>query len=338
MIIAVIIPYFQTDAGILSRAVDSIASQVLPQDTVVQIIVIDDASPHPASVELAQFSETPTLSLAIMQQPNGGPGQARNCGLDHVKAAGNVDFVAFLDSDDIWAPQHLSDALELLERGYDFYCCDNTRPGSFERFSEDVPVLRNGGEALAAYAQLHDPAGPKLGFAPHALDDQFVTSYLSHTSTVVVRAQTVRDIRFDPDLRSASEDRMFWISVALSGARIAISWACNVTCGRGVNLFFSAYDWNSPATVERVGCQLLFAEKLMRQPALNQVRLAFALDRARISRRAYAFLFIRMMLKLKRPPLKAFRRLLRFDPWLPLKMPGLFVTVMVDRRPDARQF
>jgi succinoglycan biosynthesis protein ExoW len=82
---------------------------------------------------------------------------------------------------------------------------------------------------------------------------------------VVVAGGLVRSLRFDAELRGAGEDRMFWLELALAGARIAISWRCNVTCGTGVNLFFSAHDWNSAATLEKFASQLLFAEKLKRQ-------------------------------------------------------------------------
>jgi hypothetical protein len=49
-----------------------------------------------------------------------------------------------------------------------------------------------------------------------ALCDEIAVDYISHTSTVVTRAALVRDLRFDPDLRSAGEDRMFWLDL---GAR-----------------------------------------------------------------------------------------------------------------------
>jgi succinoglycan biosynthesis protein ExoW len=103
----------------------------------------------------------------------------------------------------------------------------------------------------------------------------------------------VRSLRFDAELRGAGEDRMFWLELALAGARVAISWRCNVTCGTGVNLFFSAHDWNSAATLEKFASQLLFAEKLKRHGQLSEARLDFARRRVRNCRRAYAFLFMR---------------------------------------------
>ena len=207
--------------------------------------------------ELSGLASVPNVTVQVDRQPNSGPGGARNRGLSLAEGDG-ADFVAFLDSDDIWLPTHLRDALQALDLGHDFYCCDNSREGAFDLFSQDVPLLADKGRALVDRATMLDPKGPVLGFAAHALDDEFVTGYLSHTSTVVVRASRIRGLRFDPDLRNASEDRMFWLTAVLSGAPVAISWRCNVICGKGVNIFFAAHDWNAPATLERIGCQLAF--------------------------------------------------------------------------------
>ncbi len=335
--VAVIIPYFQREAGILTRAVESVLAQDLPRAVALRVYVVDDASPVAAKAELAELDTVIGVTLHVVRQANAGPGGARNRGLEMAEQEGGIDFVAFLDSDDIWLPTHLGDALAALGKGYDFYCCDNSREGAFARFSEDVALLGDHGRALAGRAIELDPDGPVLGFAPHALDDEFVTDYLSHTSTVVLRAARIRGLRFDPQLRNASEDRMFWLTVALKGAAVAISWRCNVICGRGVNVFFSAYDWNAPATLERIGCQLLFAEKLIRMPVMTPRRSAFAQDRARTARRAYSFLFLRTLFRGRRPPLKSFWRLLSLDPFLPLRMLPLFIAVLVDRRPEARR-
>jgi succinoglycan biosynthesis protein ExoW len=336
--VVVIIPYFQREKGILLRAVESVLAQVLPAAVTLRVIVIDDASPVSADVELAYIKSISVATIEIERQVNAGPGAARNRGLALVEQTQGIDFVAFLDSDDIWQPTHVRDALAALGQGYDFYCCDNSREGAFVRFSQDVAVLNDNGRNLADRAILLDAEGPVMGFAAHALDDEVVTGYLSHTSTVVLRTTCIKGLRFDTDLRNASEDRMFWLIVALSGAAMVISWRCNVICGRGVNIFFSAYDWNAPATLERVGCQLLFAEKLIRMPVMTPRRSVFAKDRARSTRRAYSFLFLRMLLRGRKPPLQSFWRLLRIDPWLPLRMPPLFIAVLFDRRAEARRF
>jgi succinoglycan biosynthesis protein ExoW len=330
--LAVIIPYFQRDAGVLRRALDSVRGQELPEGLKVHVYLADDGSPRPATREVLD-----TDGVTIVAQANAGPGAARNAALDRLWTDGGADFVAFLDSDDIWHPEHLADAIAALDAGYDFYCCDNARPGDFALFSERTPVLRDGGAGLAARSTLIDARGPVRGFAPRALCDEIAVDYISHTSTVVVRAPLVETLRFDTELRGAGEDRMYWLELGLAGARIAVSWRCNVTCGSGVNLFFSAHDWNSAATLEKFASQLLFSEKLLRQSDLSDTRREFAETRARNCRRAYAFLFLRAFLKFRFPPLASLRRLVAYDPLLPLRMPGLFLDVLFDKRPPEQR-
>ena len=104
-----------------------------------------------------------------------------------------------------------------------------------------------------------------------------------------------------------------------------------------MNLFFSAHDWNSAATLEKFASQLLFSEKLLRQSDLSDTRREFAETRARNCRRAYAFLFLRAFLKFRFPPLASLRRLVAYDPLLPLRMPGLFLDVLFDKRPPEQR-
>lgn len=44
---AVIIPFYQREAGILSRALDSVDGQILPEGHSLTVFVIDDESPCP---------------------------------------------------------------------------------------------------------------------------------------------------------------------------------------------------------------------------------------------------------------------------------------------------
>ncbi|NDV01351.1 glycosyltransferase family 2 protein [Pseudoroseicyclus tamaricis] len=337
--IAVVIPFYQTEQRILLRALASIAGQTFsdgfgpaPQITVV---IVDDSSPLPAKQELESYDPPSGLTLHLIEQPNGGPGGARNTGLDWIAREGRFDIVAFLDSDDEWTPTHLQDALTSLDRGADFYFCDNSRAGFFERYSSEVPVLDDGGQTLARQAAWVDEDGPVMGFAPGALTVYFLDRYMCQTSTVVVRASTVEKIRFDPDLRAACEDWLFWVELVLSGARVAISWRCNVVAGRGVNIFFQSFDWSSPATLRRMASQYLFARKLKRlvtdKPWLGAVEA-----KCEHYGRAYSYLLARNLLRGRFASASAFQKVSRLDPTFPARMPVYLAKVLLDRRPDSR--
>jgi succinoglycan biosynthesis protein ExoW len=100
-LIAVIITFFQREAGLLSRALRSVSDQV--DVKVSTIIVVDDGSPAPERTEIATFSESERLHITLIKQPNAGVSAARNRGLDALLEA--IELIAFLDSDDRWVHQ-----------------------------------------------------------------------------------------------------------------------------------------------------------------------------------------------------------------------------------------
>jgi glycosyltransferase involved in cell wall biosynthesis len=56
------------------------------------------------------------------RQPNAGAGSGRNNGLNAVPD--DVTYVALLDPDDVWADDHLEQAMAAMRPGYDFYFRD----------------------------------------------------------------------------------------------------------------------------------------------------------------------------------------------------------------------
>src|SRR4051794_37638105 len=99
----VIIPFYQSEPGILARALHSVFSQ--KQVDIPRVILIDDGSPIDPTRELAELSSGFRSYVEIIRQKNAGPGAARNRGL--LAARARSDIIAFLDSDDIWEPTHL---------------------------------------------------------------------------------------------------------------------------------------------------------------------------------------------------------------------------------------
>ncbi len=99
--ISVVIPYFNREKTLL-RALDSVRNQT-EQDF--EIITVDDGSSD-SSFELVERyrQEHPELAITNIRQPNGGPSAARNNGVRHSKG----EYIAFLDSDDSWAPEKLA--------------------------------------------------------------------------------------------------------------------------------------------------------------------------------------------------------------------------------------
>ena len=78
----------------------SILNQTLPPD---EIIVVDDGSTDIGPDIVAELARSSPILL--MRKKNGGQSSARNAGVDHAHG----DVIAFLDQDDIWYPDHLTE-------------------------------------------------------------------------------------------------------------------------------------------------------------------------------------------------------------------------------------
>lgn len=94
-LISVIIPVYAVEKY-LKRAVDSVLRQTYRN---LEIILVDDGSPD-ACPAICDDYEAKEARVRVIHKENGGLSDARNAGLD---IAGG-DYIAFLDSDDYYAP------------------------------------------------------------------------------------------------------------------------------------------------------------------------------------------------------------------------------------------
>jgi glycosyltransferase involved in cell wall biosynthesis len=93
--VAVVIPTFNR-RDLVAQAVRSVLGQTYPD---ISCLVIDNGSTDGTAEMLGAIAD-PRLKLVVHDRPMGGPG-ARNLG---IAAAEGSPWVAFLDSDDVWAP------------------------------------------------------------------------------------------------------------------------------------------------------------------------------------------------------------------------------------------
>ncbi len=99
--ISVIITAYNSDRFV-GQAIESVLSQTHP---IHELIVVDDGSTDGTEEIVRSYS-----SVVYVQKSNGGTSSANNLGLK--KANGN--YLAFLDSDDLWPPDKLALQLEFL--------------------------------------------------------------------------------------------------------------------------------------------------------------------------------------------------------------------------------
>jgi glycosyltransferase involved in cell wall biosynthesis len=93
-LVSVIIPLFNGER-FLAAALDSVLAQTYRP---LEIIVVDDGSSD-AGADIARSH----AGVHLVAQANAGNGAARNAGIARARG----DLVAFLDQDDVWAPEKL---------------------------------------------------------------------------------------------------------------------------------------------------------------------------------------------------------------------------------------
>lgn len=107
--IGVVIPTYNR-AYILGRALDSLLTQTRPPDL---IAVVDDGSTDETPQLLSSYLEKYPKQIAYLRQrENRGIHTARNRGMDYL--AERVEWITFLDSDDIFLPDGLAVMEETL--------------------------------------------------------------------------------------------------------------------------------------------------------------------------------------------------------------------------------
>lgn len=321
--VAIVIPYYQCTAGILRRALNSVLGQKVPPDVNVRIIVTDDGSPAPSEHEFEGLLIAPPFELNLISQINSGAGAARNASLKAVPP--DTDYIAFLDSDDLWEPMHLADALATLELGYDYYFCDNQRVGAHRSYF-----------AQTLFDNYISTYGKPLGEKRYAIcgPDFFsfsLRAWTSLTPTVVFRRSIAPDHLFNAALRAAGEDCLFLLKVMSRSPRICCSTAINVICADGVNIFYSKYNWDDPGHLVRQMGQLIKSYHYLEELPLPPPDRRYVSTCIKQERRDFAFFSLRSFVKNKFRWPQGFHALVRQDPrfwyWYPLHAMYVFLSL-----------
>ncbi|KQQ42954.1 glycosyltransferase family 2 protein [Nocardioides sp. Leaf307] len=171
-------------AHLIGRALDSIAAQTVRPSSV---LVVDDASTDD-TVRVAREHGASVLELAV----NGGSGPARNRGIE----AATTEWIAFLDSDDTWLPDHLETVL--AEAG--------------DRVLVGAPGRSSGGRIIG------NAWGGDLTVSARSV---LVPGDLICTSGVLVRRRTLLEAGLFRPLRRA-QDLDMWIRVLELGDGVAL--------------------------------------------------------------------------------------------------------------------
>jgi GT2 family glycosyltransferase len=183
IMVSVVIPTYNR-AHLIGRALGSVAAQTRPAE---EIIVVDDGSTDGTAEAVAKMA----AGVRVLRQEHAGVSAARNRGI----AAARGEWIAFLDSDDVWLPRK-------LERQVDFV---GAHPGA-EACQTDEIWMRNGVRVNPGRRH-HKPSG-----------DIFLASLdlcLVSPSAAMLRRETLARVGgFDAGL-AACEDYDLWLRLSV---------------------------------------------------------------------------------------------------------------------------
>lgn len=195
LMVSVVIPAYNA-ASFIQATLNSVRAQTF---TNYEIIVVNDGSPDTPKLELAL---QPYLSeIQYIKQPNGGPSSARNSAIRQARGK----YIAFLDSDDLWLPQHLARQVELLEKD----------PALGLVYSNAVHI------------EGYTPVGVAFANTPQSLPVTFEALLRErstvNTSSAVASRQAILDAGLFDESMDRCEDYDLWLRMARNGVGITFT-------------------------------------------------------------------------------------------------------------------
>ena len=157
-----------------------------------EIIIINDGSTDNSELLIKEFiANHPEIIIKYRYKENGGVSKARNLG---IKLA-NGDWIAFLDSDDIWLPNKLSTQFNIINSS---------------SFNIDFIGCARNNETLNIF-------GKKIISLHKATVMELLIKMFPQTSTAIVRRELLIQVGCYDESMSHAEDGDLWVRLCQSG-------------------------------------------------------------------------------------------------------------------------
>ncbi|MFW5502358.1 MAG: glycosyltransferase family 2 protein [Segatella copri] len=184
--VSVITPVYNVERYI-DKTLESVFAQTYKD---IEIVLVDDCSKDNSAQIIAKYKESHPEIVYFLQPKNMGAGAARNKALE--LATGQ--YVAFLDSDDLWLPEKTEKQIKLMR--------EKKSPFSYAA----IDMMDEEGNTIKGKRELRETCD---------------YSYLLHntiiaTSSVIVDRSVLGDFRMP--LRRGGQDYATWLSLLRGGA------------------------------------------------------------------------------------------------------------------------
>jgi glycosyltransferase involved in cell wall biosynthesis len=183
--VSVVIPVYNAEAWLA----DTIGSVLAQRYDDYEIVIVDDGSSD-RTVQVARGFEP---RVTVLQQPNGGPASARNRAIERARG----EYIAFLDCDDLWAPEKLARQVAFLD----------SRPEIGLTWAEAWMFSESAGERTVP---------GKIGYTGEASFRLLLFGDFIPNSTVMIRRCCVDAVGLLNESREliAVEDYEYWMRIA----------------------------------------------------------------------------------------------------------------------------
>lgn len=185
-LVSVIMPIY--NAG---KYLTETLNSVFRQDyTSIEVVLVNDCSKDNSADIIADFQEVHPEIVYYLQEKNMGAGAARNKALELAKG----QYVAFLDSDDIWMPNKISRQIELMR--------EKNSPFSYTA----IEMMDGKGNTVKGKRNIRETCDYK-----YLLHNTIIA-----TSSVVIDRNVFGDFRMP--LRRGGQDYATWLMLLRNGA------------------------------------------------------------------------------------------------------------------------
>ena len=197
MLVSVIIPYFKDEANI-ENAIESALNQTHKK---IEIIIIDDENSTDSKKTINKLKKKFKFIKVISTLKNLGVSIARNKGIRSAKG----NFIAFLDSDDLWKKKKIEEQLKMIKKNKADVCYTNY-----------MVIDKNDNF-------LYKIKSPKKLFYNDLLSQCPIAC-----SSIILKKSLLKNIKFKN--LSTKEDYLLWLQLSKKGYKFI-----------GVNQFLSIY-------------------------------------------------------------------------------------------------
>jgi glycosyltransferase involved in cell wall biosynthesis len=189
--VSVIMPAYNT-AHLIEGALESVFLQTFRD---FEVVVVNDGSPD--TPELERILTPYQGKIVYIKQENKRAAGARNTAIRQAK----TEFVAFLDSDDTWTPDHLDSQMELFKQ-------DPTLDMVYSNGVLETPL------ASRNFMEICPSSGPAT------FEALVVERCQIPVSTVVARKRALEKAGLFDESLARCDDYDMWLRTAFSGAKI----------------------------------------------------------------------------------------------------------------------